>query len=88
MGIGLPVDGRAPEGFDWVMGHTPEQQSEGLVHGMAWAQSSGYVRLVILWNLNYDGGTNGASDPNAPYALLRNNWRSPAIPAIADWLRK
>ena len=67
------------------MTHTEEQQRDDLLRGMAWAQSSGYIRLVILWNLNYDGGVN---DPNAPYALLRKNWRSPAIPAIADWLRK
>ena len=88
LGVGIPVEGQAPEGFDWVMTHTPEQQRDRLLNGMAWAQSSGYVRLVILWNLNYDGGTNGANDPNAPYALLRKDWRSPAIPAIADWLRK
>ncbi len=82
-GYGLPVDGRAPEGFDWVMSHTPERQAEALTHGLVWAKQSGYARLVILWNLNFDGTT---SDPNAPYALVREGWESPAIQAIEQIL--
>ena len=72
-GYAIPVDGRAPEGFGWAMSHTPERQVEVLLSGMRWARQSSFVRLVILWNLNFDGS---ASDPNAPYALVRRGWES------------
>ena len=78
-GYALPVDGRVPEGFAWVMSHTPERQAEVLLGGMRWARQSGFVRLVILWNLNFDGP---AGDANAPYALLRANYESPVVVAL------
>ena len=87
-GYGLSMQGRTLEGFDWMMPHTPERQREVLVNGLRWARNSGYVRLVILWNLNYDGGADSATDPNAPYALTRNGWTSPAIPAITQLLHE
>ena len=55
------------------MSHTPERQAEVLLGGMRWARQSGIVRLVILWNLNFDGP---AGDANAPYALVRRGWES------------
>ena len=78
LGYALPIDGRAPAGFDWVMSHTSEQQAEVLLGGMHWARQPGVVRLVILWNLNFDGP---AGDPNVPYALVRANagWQSPIV---------
>ena len=75
-GYALPVDGRAPEGFGWIMSHTPERQAEVLLGGMRWARQSGFVRLVILWNLNFDGP---AGDANVPYALVREGWESLVI---------
>ena len=78
-GYALPAEGRAPQGFSWVMGHTVARQVSTLVGGIKWARHSGYVRLVILWNLNFDGT---ATDVNAPYALMRTGWTSPAIAAI------
>lgn len=75
-GYAIPVDGRAPEGFGWIMSHTPERQTDVLLGGMRWARQSGFVRLVILWNLNFDGLV---GDPNVPYALVRQGWESPMI---------
>jgi hypothetical protein len=60
------------------MSHTETAQVETLGAGMAWAQRSGFVRMMILWNLNYDGD-NDPKDPNAPYALLRDEWRSAVL---------
>lgn len=84
-GYGLPVQGQSPNGFDWVMSHTPERQAEVLVGGLNWARRSGYARLVILWNLDYDGPP---SDPNAPYALIREGWVSPAVEALMGWEKR
>jgi hypothetical protein len=78
-GVAIPVDGQAPAGFEWAMGHTAEQQAATLTRGIEWARRSGYVQLVILWNLNFDGPP---TDPNAPYALVRPGWTSPAVAAI------
>ncbi|NJM42560.1 MAG: hypothetical protein HC853_18370 [Anaerolineae bacterium] len=83
-GYGLPVEGRVPEGFDWVMSHTPERQAIVLTTGLDWARRSGYTRLVILWNLNFDGPT---SDPNAPYALMRPGQSGQTIEAIQHALK-
>ncbi len=79
LGYALPIDGRAPEGFGWIMSHTPERQTEVLLGGMRWARQSGVVRLVILWNLNFDGPV---GDPNVPYALVREGFESPALKTI------
>ena len=77
-GWAVPISGRAPEGFGWIMSHTPERQAEVLLGGMRWARQSGFVRLVILWNLNFDGP---AGDPNVLYALVQANagWQSPIV---------
>ncbi|MGQ9890154.1 MAG: hypothetical protein ACUVSX_16945 [Aggregatilineales bacterium] len=79
----LPVEGRAPEGFEWVMGHSEAEQVQRYLEWMAWARASGYVKLAIVFNLNYDGGPD---DPNAVSALVRPGWVSPAVDAIGAWL--
>ena len=78
-GYGLPVEGRAPSGFDWVMAHTMNEQATKFADWIQWAKQSGMVRLAIIWNLNFDGP---ARDPNAPYALVRPGWVSPAAEVI------
>jgi len=80
-GYAVPIGDHAPEGFGWIMTHTAERQTEVLLSGMHWARQSGYVRLVFLWNLNFDGL---ASDPNTPYSLVRAGvgWESPALGEI------
>ncbi len=82
-GYGLPVRGQAPKGFEWIMRHTVAEQVSTFADGFAWAKSSGFVRLVIVWNLDYWGSP---SDPNAPYALMRPDWESPALARIAQLL--
>jgi hypothetical protein len=82
-GYGLPVQGQAPRGFEWIMRHSVAEQVNTFAGGFAWANSSGFVRLVIVWNLDYWGSP---SDPNAPYALMRPSWESPALASIAQML--
>ena len=76
-GYGLPVEGRAPEGFDWVMAHNPERQADVLTSGLRWARQSGYTRLVILWNLNFSGS---ASDPNGAVCVGARGLGKPGYP--------
>jgi hypothetical protein len=80
-GYGLPVQGQAPEGFEWIIRHIVVEQVSTFTQGFAWAKTSGFVRLVIVWNLDYWGPP---SDPNSPFALIRPGWESPAIAAIAQ----
>ncbi len=84
-GYALPINNQAPKGFDWIMPHTAEQQTATLVNGLKWAAASGYVRLVIVWNYDVYGAL-GYTDLNAPYALLRPNWRSPTLNVIYQYL--
>jgi hypothetical protein len=84
-GYALPVAGRTPLGFEWAQTHTIEHEVKMLTGGIEWARRIGYVKLVILWNLNFDGPF---TDVNAPYALLRPGWVSPAIGAIKEKLSR
>lgn len=84
LGYGLPsADDHTPKGFDWLIGHTAARQAEVLTESLRWARQSGYVRLVILWNLNFDGPT---GDPNSAYALVRGETESTVIAAITNLL--
>ncbi len=87
VGLPLAVRGRAPRGFEWAMGITQGEQTQTLLASLKWARSSGYVRLVIIWNLDVYSSL-GPDDFNAPYALWRegDGWQSTALPVIQDWL--
>jgi hypothetical protein len=82
-GYALPVEGRTPAGFDWIMSHTAEQQTKHLIAAMTAARGSGRVPLAILFNLNFD---DGPQSPNTPYALTREGFTSPALEAIQTYL--
>ncbi|NJM41757.1 MAG: hypothetical protein HC853_13855 [Anaerolineae bacterium] len=86
-GYALPVRGQLPCGFGWAKTHTTQSQAKHLIDGMAWARASGITRLVIVWNLDVYS-TFDARDCNAPYALSRADWQSPALPALKSYLRQ
>ena len=85
LGYALGVHGQMPCGFGWAANHTPEGQARALVDGLKWARASAVTRLVIVWNLDVYAGLD-AKDCNAPYALSRTDWQSPALGALADYL--
>ena len=87
LGLPLAVRGRAPRGFEWAMGITQDEQTQTLLSSLQWARVSGYVRLVIVWNLDVYTSL-GPDDFNAPYALWRESdgWQSEALPTIRNWL--
>jgi hypothetical protein len=84
-GYALPVNGRTPHGFEWAMRHTEQKQVQALAAGVRDARASRNVQLVIVWNLNYDGPH---TDMNAPYALIRPGWKSPALETLKHEISK
>lgn len=83
-GYALTVNGRMPPDFAWAMRHTEVEQTRVFKQGARWAWQTGYVRLAILWNWNYH--SDKPNDINAPYALNRPGWRSPALAALGQEL--
>ncbi|NJM39252.1 MAG: hypothetical protein HC853_00060 [Anaerolineae bacterium] len=84
-GYAIPVLGQMPCGFDFAKSHTAQRQGPHLVQGLDWARQSGFVRLVIVWNLDVYSST-GVTDCNVPYALWRSDWQSPALPLLKTYL--
>lgn len=71
-----------PAGFEFAQDNTIEEQGQYLVEAINLMQEWGFVRLALIWNLNFGPaeGFNAASD-NVPYSLIRPNY----IPSPA-WL--
>ena len=65
--------------------HSSAGQTDALLQGARWALARDDVPLVILWNWNYFSPS--PADTNAPYALVRPGWRSPALAALRTLLR-
>ena len=84
-GYSLPVQGRLPCGFGWAKTHTPQGQANHLIDGLKWARASGMTKLMIVWNLDMYSALD-AKDCNAPYALSRQDWQSPALPELKSYL--
>ncbi|MDX2139791.1 MAG: LysM peptidoglycan-binding domain-containing protein [Chloroflexota bacterium] len=68
--------GSLPAGFDWGNGNTLQEQAEWLAQAATLARNSRRVRLMIIWNV--DSTTTGA-DPQAAFAIVRNNACLPCI---------
>ncbi len=70
-GMGAPI----PGGFAWANNTTVAQHAAWLADAAARAASSGRVRLMIIWNVNF---TRWDSDPMGGYAIIRPNGSCPA----------
>lgn len=72
-----------PPGFEFALDNTLQEQAEWNVRAFQLLREWGFVRLAILWNLNYSQLGWGPEDPNAPYALLDfNGVARPAYGAV------
>ena len=78
--------GGHPEGFEFALDNTLEEQAAWDVQAFQLMREWGFVRLAFLWNLDYSyKGGQGAVDPNAPYSILDLNGAArPAYDAIAN----
>jgi hypothetical protein len=73
--------GALPAAFSWAQHVTVAQQAAWLDQAVALARSSGRVRLVIIWNVDFAGfGT----DPQAGYAIIRPGGACPACDALGS----
>lgn len=77
----------SPEGYGPLPGHyawgadtSAAEQARWLADAVRLARSSGRVRLVIIWNVDF---TNYDGDPMAGYAIIRPGGGCPACDALA-----
>nr|PZN52101.1 MAG: hypothetical protein DIU68_15245 [Chloroflexota bacterium] len=77
-----------PQGFEFALDNTLEEQAEFTVQALDNMQEWGFVRLAFIWNLNY--GPQAGWDPsndNVPYSLIGPGTTfRPAFDAVKEWL--
>ncbi len=77
-----------PQGFEFALDNTLEQQAEWNVRAFQLMREWGFVRLAFLWNLNYSQLGFGPEDPNAPYGIIdMEGAPRPAFEAIREMER-
>ena len=73
-----------PNNFAWAAGTSVDQHAAWLAESAVLASSSGKVRLMIIWNVNFSrfdcGPDNG--DPQAGYAIIRPDGGCPACETL------
>lgn len=72
--------GPLPQNFAWGGTNTVANQAAWLAEGIQISRSLGWVRLVIIWNVNF---TKYDTDPQAGYAIIRPDGTCPACDALA-----
>jgi hypothetical protein len=72
--------GPLPPGFDWAGNVTVGQQAAWLDQVVSMARRSGRVKLLIVWNVDFD---NYGADPMAGFAMIRPGNVCPACDALA-----
>ncbi|MGB7341404.1 MAG: SH3 domain-containing protein [Phototrophicaceae bacterium] len=73
--------GPLPGNFSWASNVTVAQQASWLDQVMSMAARSGRVRIVIIWNINFQ---NYDADPMGGYALIRPDGSCPACLALGN----
>lgn len=78
---GEDFGGSLPPNFAWANGTSLQEHADWLAEAVTLARNSGYVRMFIIFNVDFDYyDPNG--DPQAAYALLRPNGSCPACETI------
>ena len=68
-------------GFGWAQNTTVAEQAQWLAQAASLAASSGKVRMMIVWNVDFkDYNPNG--DPKGGYAIIRPNGGCPACDSL------
>jgi hypothetical protein len=68
-----------PGGFAWAQNTTVAQQAQWLARAASLSASSGKVRLMIIFNVDFDYY---GDDPQAGYAIIRKGGGCPACEAL------
>ena len=69
-----------PENFAWGNNNTIEEHASWLAEGVNISQDLGYVRLIIVWNVDFTNWDE--NDPFAGYAILRPDGTCPACSTL------
>ena len=83
-GLGyLSPEGRGPppNAFDWATDTTDAEQAEWLAEAVSLAAASGRVRLLIVWNVDFESYV---EDPQAGYAIVRPDGGCPACISLGE----
>ncbi|WP_420640888.1 hypothetical protein [Candidatus Leptofilum sp.] len=72
--------GGVPERFGWAAGTTVDQHAGWLAEAVGVAANTGKVRLIIVFNVDF---THWGDDPQAGYAMIRQNGGCPACDTLA-----
>ena len=71
-----------PGAFGWAQNVTVAAAGRrGSIKPSRWRRSSGKVRLLIIWNIDF---TSYGADPQAGYAIIRPGGGCPACDALAN----
>ncbi len=70
-----------PGSFGWAENVTVGQQASWLDQAVSLSRSSGKVKLLIIWNVDF---TNYGDDPMGGYAIIRPGGGCPACEALAN----
>jgi LysM repeat protein len=76
--------GPAPAGFEWANNTTVAEQADWLGRAAALSRSSGKIRLMIVWNVDF---TAYGADPQAGYAIIRPGGGCPACSTLGAAMR-
>lgn len=76
--------GALPTRFAWANGNTLANQAAWLAGAVNVARGSGYVSMIIVWNVNF---THWGGDPQAGYAMLRPGGACPACDSLGAAMR-
>jgi hypothetical protein len=75
-----------PPGFNWAANTTLNQQAAWLAEAAQIAKNSGYVRLAIVYNLDFIK-YEPAGDPQAGYAIVRLDGSCPACTPLGNVMK-
>ncbi len=67
--------GSLPGGFAWAANTSLSEHAAWLGGAVSLARASGYVNMIIVWNVNF---SNYGADPMAGYAIIRPGGACPA----------
>jgi hypothetical protein len=74
--------GPLPGTFGWAQNTTVAQHAQWVADAVRVARSSGIVRMVIIWNMDFSGYF--GDDPMGGYALIRPDGSCPACDILAS----
>lgn len=72
-------------GFAWGADTSVSEQAQWLGEAVSTSRSLGYVRIMIVWNINFT--QYDANDPQAGYAIIRPGGQCPACTTMGNAMK-